>query len=339
MTSTAPATTTPDADFPWRLPTLHDVFQARRTIAPHFTPTPLLRPWLLEEELGCTVYVKCENLTPIGAFKVRGGINLLANMTPEERERGIVTASTGNHGQSIAYAARLFGGRAIIYGPEAANPDKVRAMRSLGAEVVLYGKDIGDFLPEAERRAATEGMRFVHPANEPLLIAGVGTYSLEIFEAVPDLDVLLVPLGGGSGVIGASLVAKGINPNVRVVGVQAAGAPAVHDSWKAGELRRYDSLSTFAEGLATREAFALPFAMRDNVDDVVLVSEEEIRQAILLLLRSTRLLAEGAGAAATAAAMRMRDELAGKKIAVILSGGNLTLDTLTRALTDAEAWE
>lgn len=339
MTSTAPATTTTQsADSPWQIPTLHNVYLARKTIAPYFTPTPLIQPWLLKEELGCTVYVKCESLTPIGAFKLRGGINLLARMTDEERAHGIVTASTGNHGQSIAYASRLFGARAIIYGPEGANPDKVRSMRALGGEVVLYGKDIGEFLGEAQRRAAAEEMRFVHPANEPLLIAGVATYTLEILEAVPDLDVLIVPLGGGSGVIGASVVAKAINPGIRVIGVQAAGAPAVYESWRAGRMISFDSLQTFAEGLATREAFALPFAMRSGVDDVVLVSEEEMRQAILLLLRAGRLLAEGAGAAATAAAVRLRDELAGKKVAVVLSGGNLTLDTLTRALTDPEPW-
>ncbi|MGI8854724.1 MAG: threonine ammonia-lyase, partial [Thermomicrobiales bacterium] len=241
MTSTAPATTTESTDFPWQIPTLHDVYLARQTIAPYFTPTPLIEPWLLKEELGCTVYVKCESLTPIGAFKLRGGINLLARMSAEERERGIVTASTGNHGQSIAYAARLFDARAIIYGPEAANPDKVRSMRALGAEVVRYGKDIGEFLGEAQRRAAAERMRFVHPANEPLLIAGVATYTLEILEAVPDLDVLIVPLGGGSGVSGASMVAKAINPHVRVIGVQAAGAPAVYESWRANRLLSFDS--------------------------------------------------------------------------------------------------
>ncbi len=338
MTSTAPVPTSGTSDFPWQIPTLHDVFRARRTIAPYFTPTPLIEPWMLAEELGCTVYVKCESMTPIGSFKLRGGINLLANMTAEERARGLVTASTGNHGQSIAYAARLFGSRAIIYGPEGANPDKVRSMRALGAEVVLYGKDIGDFLPEAERRAAADGMRFVHPANEPLLIAGVATYTLEILEAVPDLDVLIVPLGGGSGVSGASTVAKAINPAIRVIGVQAEGAPAVYESWRAGRLLMFDSLHTFAEGLATREAFALPFAMRAGVDDVVLVSEEEMRQAILLLLRATRLLAEGAGAAATAAAVKLRDELAGKRVAVVLSGGNLTLDTLRHALSDPAPW-
>ncbi|MGI8687037.1 MAG: threonine ammonia-lyase [Thermomicrobiales bacterium] len=338
MTSTASTIATERADVPWQIPTLHDVYVARATIAPYFTPTPLIEPWLLKEELGCTVYVKCESLTPIGAFKLRGGINLLAQMSDEERARGIVTASTGNHGQSIAYASRLFGARAIIYGPEAANPDKVRAMRALGADVVLYGKDIGEFLGEAQRRAAAAGMRFVHPANEPLLIAGVATYTLEILEAVPDLDVLIVPLGGGSGVSGASVVTKAINPAIRVIGVQAAGAPAVYESWRAGRMLSFDAQQTFAEGLATREAFALPFAMRAGVDDVVLVSEEEMRQAILLLLRAGRLLAEGAGAAATAAAMKMRDELAGKKVAVILSGGNLTLDTLRHALTDPEPW-
>lgn len=337
MTTAAPSPTTEPTALQWVIPTLHDIFLARRTIAPYFTPTPLLQPWLLAEELGCTVYVKCESLTPIGAFKVRGGLNLMAQMRDDERARGVLTASTGNHGQSIAYAARQFGVRAVIYGPEGANPDKVRAMRSLGAEVVLYGADFEESRLEAARRAKSEGMRFIHPADEPLLIAGVGTYALEIMEAVPDLDVLIVPLGG-SGVSGAAVAAKGINPQVRVIGVQAAGAPAVYESWRAGELKTLPTMRTFAEGLATRTAFALPFAMRAGVDDVALVTEEEMRQAILLLLQGAKVLAEGAGAAATAAAMQLRSELAGKKVAVVLSGGNLTLDTLRNALTDPDPW-
>ena len=321
------------------LPTLHDVFRARQVLDRLLPRTPLLSPPALAERLGCEVYVKCENLQPIGAFKVRGGLYLLSQLSPEERERGVVTASTGNHGQSIAYAARAFGSRATIYVPEEANPLKVAAMRRLGAEVVFAGEDFDACRVAAEADASARGAYYVHPANEPRLIAGVGTYSLEIMEAVPDLDVLITPVGGGSGLCGACIVGKRINPELRVIGVQAAGAPAVYESWRRRELVALDRADTFAEGVATRVAFELPARILwERVDDIRLVTDAELRRAILTLLETTRLLAEGAGAAAVAAAYGMRCELAGQKVAVVLSGGNLTLDALAEALATERPW-
>ena len=318
-------------------PALWEVYQARRTIAPYLRPTPLLHSAALSRALGCEAFVKCENTQPIGAFKVRGGLNLLARLPVEERERGVVTASTGNHGQSIAYAARTFGVRAIIAAPEASNPYKVQAMRDLGAEVVLTGRDFDESRAWVEWAAEEHGYRYIHSANEPLLIAGVGTMALEIVEEQPDIEVIIVPVGGGSSASGVSMAAKGINPATQVIGVQAEGAPAAHHAWHSGEMVEFPSIETFAEGLATRVPFELTQRiMRRLLDDIVLVSDAELRRAIVLLLETTHQLAEGAGAAPTAAARKLAARLAGKKVALLLSGGNLTLDQLRLALSESD---
>ena len=317
----------------WPTPTLADVLRARASIAPYLRPTPTLERPALDEALGCRVHLKCENLNPTGAFKVRGGVNLLANLEPGRRSRGVLAASTGNHAQSVAYAARLFGTRAVIYMPEAANPLKVAATRALGAEVVLIGRDFDDARRAAEDRAGREGLRYVHSADEPLLIAGVATYALELFEAAPDLDALFVPVGAGSGVLGAAVVARAVSPSTRIVGVQAEGAPAVYLSWKAGRRVVTDKVSTFAEGLATREPFDLPLQLLPGlVDEIMLVTDAELESAIRLLIETTGQVAEGAGAAAMAGALRRRPELEGRSTGIVLSGGNLGIEALRRIL-------
>lgn len=317
-------------------PTLQDVLQARTVVRRYLAPTPLLQSPAVDEHFGFQTYLKCENLQPINAFKIRGGIYLMSRLSSDERARGVVTASTGNHGQSIAYAARLFGVRAIVYAPEGANPDKVASMQRLGAEVVLIGRDFDEARAACEERARQEGMRYIHSANEPDLIAGVGTYALEMIEAAPELDTVIVPVGAGSGVCGTAIVMKAVNPEIRVIGVQSAGMPVVYQSWKERRLLELDGGSTFAEGLATRVAFDLPMQIIwDLVDDMRLVSEDELRQAIVDLAQTAHLLAEGAGAAAFAAAGQMRDELHGRKVGLIVSGGNITLDTLRWALSAA----
>ncbi|MDQ3043990.1 MAG: threonine/serine dehydratase [Chloroflexota bacterium] len=321
------------------LPTLADVYHARQVVDQYLTPTPLLRPEALADRLGCDLYVKCENLQPIGAFKLRGGINLLNQLIPGQRALGVVTASTGNHGQSIAYAARAFNTTATIFVPEAANPDKVAAIRRLGAQVVFAGIDFDACRHAAGEFAEQTGAHFVHSANEPALIAGVATASLEILEAVPDLETLIVPVGGGSGLCGACIAGKGINPALEVIGVQASGAPVVYESWRRRQLLEFPLVDTFAEGLATRVAFALPSRILwEMVDDILLVSDSDLRRAILALLETTHLLAEGAGAAALAGAYALRERLSGKKVAIVLSGGNLTLTALAQALTEEQPW-
>jgi threonine dehydratase len=314
-------------------PTLADVFRARRRIAPYLRATPVLEPEALCESLGFRAVLKCEHLNPTGAFKVRGGVNLLAAISAQERSRGVIAASTGNHAQSVAHAARLFGVPAVIYMPEAANPLKAAATRALGAQVVLTGRDFDEARREAEAHAEREGLRYVH-SIEPLLIEGVATAALELFEAVPDLDVIVVPVGGGSGVIGAGVVARAVNPAIQVIGVQAEGAPAVYRSWKEGRRVVTDSVRTFAEGLATREPFALTLALLPRmVDEMMLVSDEEMVQAIRALIETSRQVAEGAGAAALAAAMRHKREWRDKKVGLMLSGGNITADQLRRILS------
>lgn len=322
-----------------RLPTMEDVFRAREVIAHYLQPTPMLSTPALNERLGFDAFLKCENLQPIGAFKVRGGLFLMSDLTPEERERGVVTASTGNHGQSIAYAAREFGVPATIWAPEGANPLKVASMRLLGAEVRFAGRDFDESRAAAEQDAQERGACFIASANDWRLIAGVATYTVEMLENVSELDVLIVPAGGGSGLSGACLAGKSLSPTLRMVGVQAVGAPAVYNSWRSGKLEETARADTFAEGLATRVAFSLPAQIIWRLlDDFRLVTDAELRRGILTLLETTRVLAEGAGAAALAAAYAMREELAGKKVGIVVSGGNLTLDTLAEALAMEQPW-
>ncbi len=313
-------------------PTFDDVLQAQKRIAPHLRPTPFREIETLSERMGCRYFLKFESMQPIGAFKVRGGVNLVAQLGPEEREAGLITASTGNHGQSIAYAARIFGVRALVAAPYGANPDKISAIRRLGAEVAFAGKDFDEAREWCEEQCEARGMRYVHSANEPRLIAGVATQTLEIVEAEPKMEVIIVPLGGGSGVCGAALVAKCISPKVHVVGVQAQNAPAFYKSFYAGEMLPQPAANTFADGLATRVPYALTFSMmRRYVDEIVVVSEEELCAAIRLLVSEAGVVAEGAGAAATAAALKM--DVKDRRVAGILSGRNLT-DEHLRVIMD-----
>ncbi len=313
-------------------PTLRDVYRAKKTIAPHIPRTPLHYSAGLSEILGAEVYLKHEEYLPLGAFKGRGGINLLANLTDEEKERGLITASTGNHGQSVASACKMFGVRALIGLPKNANPNKVAAMKALGAELIFHGDDFDAARLHCERLAKEEGYRFVHPVNDPLLIAGVGTQALETIEDLPDVQVLMVPLGGGSGVSGACIVAKGIDPSIEVLAVQSEQAPAGYLSWKKGEIVEAE-MTTFAEGVATKSGYELAQAIiRDLLDDFLLVSDDEIRRAIGTLVEKAHTLAEGAGATALAGAMKYPEKVRGKKVAITVSGANITVDQLRRSL-------
>ena len=310
--------------------TLEDVYKAWNIVRRYLPKTPLISSPALSKRLGFDAYVKCDNTLPTGAFKVRGGVNLISQLSDAEKRRGVIAASTGNHAQSVAYAACLFGAKAIIGMPEGSNPDKVEATRCYGANVEFHGKDYDEARCWVEDEAKRKRYRYIHSANEPLLIAGVGTLYLEIMKEIPDVDAILVPIGGGSGAAAACIVAKAINPKVKVIGVQAEKAPAVYLSWKNKRLMETESADTFAEGLATRVAFKLTFDILSNmIDDIVLVSEEEIKKAILTLLETTHQLAEGAGAASTAAAFKMREQLQGKKVALPLTGGNLTMKNLS----------
>ena len=316
-------------------PELADVLRARGRIASHLPRTPLRNYPLLDDLVGAEVHVKHENHLPTGAFKVRGGINLISTLGPAERDAGVLAASTGNHGQSVAYAARLFGTRASIFVPDAANPVKVASMRALGAEVSEGGADFNDAVERCENEAARSGGRYIHSGNEPLLIAGVATGSLESLEDRPDLDVLIVPVGGGSGAAGACVVARAVRPAIEVIAVQSDAAPSAYRSWSARALVE-DKIATAAEGLATRVPFELPQRILwKELDDFVLVSEDELRRATLHLIELTRNLVELAGAAALAAALKLRERLAGRRVAIVCSGGNISPAQLAELLGGA----
>lgn len=316
----------------WPELTLADVLAARRAIAPYLRPTPLFSYPTLDALVGAETWVKHENHQPVGAFKVRGGVNLVSQLSPEERSAGLVAASTGNHGQSLAYAGQLFGVAVRICVPEGANPVKVVSMRALGAELIVHGPDFDAAREHAERLAAEHGWRYVHSGNEPLLIAGVATETLEVLEEQPRLDAVVVPIGGGSGAAGACLVAKAVRRAVRVIGVQSDAAPAAHRSWRARELLEAEN-ATFAEGLATRVPFELPQQILwEHLDDFVLVGEDDLRRATRTLIEHTRNLVEPAGAAPLAAALKLREELRGARVALVLSGGNISPAQLAEVL-------
>ena len=317
-----------------QLPTIAETYKAKHVIEKYLPRTPLLFNPTLSRELGCEAYLKLENLQPIGAFKVRGGVYLASTLSDEERARGIIGASTGNHGQSLAYGAKLFGIRCVIAVPEEANPMKVESMRALGAEVEFHGANFEEARLWAEETARREGMRYVHHVNAPPLVAGVSTISLEIIEDLPDVDVIITPIGGGSAAVGHCLVAKALRPHVQVIGVQAEAAPAVYQSWKERELQPAP-IETSAEGLATGQAYFYAVkTLIDRMDDMLLVGDEEMRDAVILLLRSAHVVAEESGAAATAAAVKLGERIHGKKVALVVSGGNMTLESLRWVLLD-----
>ncbi len=313
-------------------PTFTDILHAKQRIARYLPRTPLGNNPALDKLCGARILVKHENHQLTGAFKVRGGINLISQLSAEERERGVITASTGNHGQSVAYAASFFHVRATVVAPEKANPLKVAAMRDLGAEVLFHGADFDAAREHCEIVAQRENLRYIHSANEPMLIAGVGTIALEILEDAPDVTTIIVPIGGGSGAAGACLVAKTINPQIKIIGVQAERAPAAYNSWCAHELLEA-KMETAAEGLATRTAFELTQRILwELLDDFVLVSENEMLEAIALYVEKAHTLSEAAGAASLAAALKIRERLAGQTVSVVLSGGNITVEQLSAAL-------
>jgi threonine dehydratase len=320
-----------------RIPTLEGVYDARKAISGYLTPTPLLYSRRLSKLLGCQLYLKLENLQPTRAFKVRGGIYYMKRMKQQTTGRVVITASTGNHAQSIAYAGSLFGVPVKIVMPKGVPEVKVEAIEELGAEVITHGNYYDEAREYVEKLATQTEYVYVHASNEPLLHEGVATMHLEIFEEKPDIDVVINPIGGGSGASGACIVYKTLNPRIKVIGVQAEGAPAFYQSWKEGVIKEdAGRVSTAAEGLATARAYELPFkVLRGTLDDIVLVSDEDMRRAVKTIFLTTGQVAELSGAASTAAAFKIRDRLAGKNVALLVSGGNIQPDQLAHILTNS----
>lgn len=317
---------------PMERPTLRDIIEARKTISPFLPRTPLYSYPQIDSFLEAEVYIKHEDHQPTRSFKVRGGINLIAHLDEVLRKKGVVTASTGNHALSIAYACRLFRVDATIVMPKGANPVKVKAVEYQGAQVVFFGQIFDEAKDFAFQLAEQKGMRFIHPANEPYLIAGVATYALEIFEEQPGIEIIIVPVGGGSGASGCCLVKEALGKKTKVIGVQAEKAPAAYLSWKERKIMSAP-MFTAAEGLQTKMGYELTQSILwDCLDDFILVSEEEMETAILLYLENIRTLVEHAGASPLAAALKLRNQIKGKRAALVLSGGNLSLDSLRRLL-------
>lgn len=317
--------------------TLRDVYRARAIISKYVVRTPLRYSKRLSRVLGFNVYLKLENTQVTRSFKVRGGVHYMSIKLDEALRRGVITASTGNHAQSIAYAASVFGVKAVIVMPHGISRTKVEALRDLGAEVIFHGSIFEEAREYAEKLAAERGMLYVHPVNEPLLYPGVATMHLENVEDLPDLDVIINPIGGGSGASGAVVVAKSVDPSIAIIGVQAEGAPSFYLSWRNKRLTSTGYAKTIAEGLATASAYELPFSiLRDRIDDIVLVSDDEMIRAIKLLVELEGVIAEPAGAAALAAALKIKDRLQGRKVVVMVTGGNVDPETLASWLASRE---
>ncbi len=311
-------------------PTTPDIYKAKKIVEQYLPHTPLVRSEFLSEKLEANVYLKREDTLPTGAFKVRGGLNLAHNLSEEFKERGMISASTGNHGQSIAYAGREFNIPVIIGVPEDANPKKIDAMERLGAEVVKHGKDYDEAREWVEKQAIEKGYRYVHSANEPKLISGVATAGLEVLEDLSDVDVVINPVGGGSSASGYCLTVGKLG-GAEVIGVQSEEADAMYRSWVEDHLDPQEEANTFAEGIATRVPFALTMEiLRKYLKDFKLVSEDSLREGLRYLLSEDHVLAEGAGAAPVAAALEMKDYLSDKNVVLSITGGNLSNKKLKR---------
>jgi threonine dehydratase len=314
-----------------------DVISARRRLRPFLEPTPARQYPLLDQTVGndINVIVKHENLNLTNAFKARNGLSMMTALSEEERGKGVISASRGNHGQGLALAGQLLDVPVTICVPVGNNSEKNDAMRGYGATVVEEGRDFDDAVDVSRRIEKEQGLRHVHAVNEPEIIAGAGTITLEILEQVTRLDAMVISVGGGSQAVGAMTVLRSLKPEVEVYAVQAEGASTIHDSWHAGKPISKDKAETFADGVATRNTYELTFdALRTGLKGFVAVSEAEIAEALRLLLRTTHTLVEGAGAVGLAGLLRLRKELAGKTVAIIISGGNIDAETLRRVLNN-----
>lgn len=314
---------------------IDDVLAARERLKPHLAPTPL-RNYPEFDELvghGIRVWVKHENHQPTQSFKVRNGLSAVTALSGAARARGVIGASTGNHGLGLAYAGRLLGVRVVICVPAHNNPAKNSAIRALGAELVEAGSSYDESAAACVPICAERGMTLVHSTNNRDVIAGAGTMTLEILEQNPDLDALVIATGGGSQAVGALTVAAAKKPSMAICAVGAAGAPAQYESWKAGRVMSGLPVRTMAEGIATGSAYPMTFdALKSGLSDFVTVGEEEIHQGIRDYIRFTHNIAEGAGAAGLAGLKKLAPQLSGRQVGIVLCGGNLSGEMFKRAI-------
>lgn len=313
---------------------LGDILMARRNVAHLLRKTPLEHSFPLSREVGSDVYLKLENWQKTGSFKVRGALNKMASLSPAERDRGVVAVSSGNFAVGVAYAARaLGGGRVTIFMPTNTPSSKIDKLAEFDVEIILKGATFDEAHDISKEFQRERGLTFVHTYDDPLVVAGQGTVGLEIMEQWPEVEAILVPIGGGGLIAGTAVAAKTINPQVQIIGVQSEASPSAYLSLKEGRCyEKYDAAPTIAEGLAG--GFGLvPFTIaRDLIDEVVLVSEEEICEAVFFLLQAAQMVVEGSGAVGVAALLSGKADLKGKKVAVILSGGNMDLEILSQIM-------
>jgi threonine dehydratase len=314
--------------------TYADVTAARDRIAPFVGLTPLRHYPTLDARMhGVTLLVKHENVQPTGSFKVRNGLATMTALDDTERARGVVGATTGNHGLGLAYAGRQLGVPVTICVPMGNNPEKNAALRAWGATVIEEGRDYDEAVAVAQRLVDEREMTLAHSTSNPNVLAGAATMTLEIVDQAAALDTLFIAVGGGSQAVGAITVARERQPGLRIVGVQAAGAPAAHDGWHARAPNRTARADTFAEGVATRSTYDLTFpTLLDGLAEFVTVTDTEIAESVRIILETTHHLVEGAGAMGLAAAMRMAPSLAGQRVGVIFCGANMDSAVLRRIL-------
>lgn len=295
--------------------------------------TELIPSHHFSEQLGFPVYFKCENLQRTGSFKLRGALNFILCQPRFALEQGVITASAGNHGQGVAFAASLVGAPATVFMPENTPLQKIHAVKHYGAQIILTGKNFNEAYQAAQLRQRESKSLFIHPFENPLVIAGQGTIGLEILNEIPDLSAVVVPVGGGGLIAGVATAIKKTNANTRIIGVEAAAAPAVHFSLKKGQIMETPVESSLADGIAVKKPGENTFnIIRDLVDEVILVEEEDIAQAILLLLERSKLLVEGAGAVSLAALLKGKTGKQAGKTICLLSGGNIDVKTISRVV-------
>jgi len=322
-----------ESDSPPAAMTVEDAKKAHAVIKPYLAATPLLQNPVLSDRLGVNAFVKLENSQAMGAFKIRGAINLLSSMDEKTRSLGLVTATRGNFGSALAEACAMYGARCTVFVPEGNSPDKNAAVKALGGEIVVKGHDFDAAWDASVRHAWDQGAVSVHPAKRVELVAGQATVALEMIEQAGDpLDYVFVPVGGGSLAAGTTTVFKALSPSTKVIAVQAENAPAFHHAWHSKKYIPMVAAKTIADGLATRVPVRYTLDMMRDLDDFVLVSEEEICAAIRCYAQTIHQLAEGGGAATLAAAMNMAESLAGKRVGMVLTGGNIDNAALMQAL-------
>ncbi len=310
------------------------VLEAQKRLKGIVNPTHLQYSKTFSRWSGCEVYLKPENLQKTGSFKIRGAYNRISTLTEGEKKAGVVTASSGNHAQGVAYSASLLGVKATIVMPIDAPKSKVEAVKGYGGRVIFHGRTSSERIAKATELAKENGLTMIHSFNDTSVIAGQGTIGIEILEELPDADVILAPIGGGGLISGISIAAKTKNRGITIIGVEAEGAPTMTESIKAGEVVKLSSINTIADGIRTTQVGSVTFEIaKELVDDIVLVNDNEIKEAVFYLLQRSKLLVEPSGAVTIAAVLSSKIDAKGKKVVAVLSGGNIDMSLLKEIIS------